>query len=175
MLSQFSLCKKLNLLNSLCFPRLEKLTAKFPVLPVPWPSCSTYPGHPSKVDTVKSVSMALLTSSKLKSFLLHDRSTTPGRLMSPSLYTMKKPLKITKKMLRSLNFIVNQCIAKGIAVDFCELALTLGRNTYWQSASVILDRSEHSKKVPFKNRKNCIEINKVCNLSDYVMPNIKTQ
>ena len=29
--AQFSLCKKLNLLNSLCFPCLEKLTAKFPV------------------------------------------------------------------------------------------------------------------------------------------------
>ena len=36
---QFSLCKKLNLLNSLCFPCLEKLTAKFPVFPVPWPPC----------------------------------------------------------------------------------------------------------------------------------------
>ena len=39
MLAQFSLCKKLNLLNSLCFPCLEKLTAKFPVFPVPWPPC----------------------------------------------------------------------------------------------------------------------------------------
>ena len=33
-LSQFSLCKKL---NSPCFPRLEKLTSKFPVFSVPWP------------------------------------------------------------------------------------------------------------------------------------------
>ena len=40
MLPQFSLCKKLNLLNSLCFPCLEKLTAKFPVFPVPWPPWS---------------------------------------------------------------------------------------------------------------------------------------
>ena len=39
MLPQFSLCKELNLLNSLCFPCLEKLTAKFPVFPVPWPPC----------------------------------------------------------------------------------------------------------------------------------------
>ena len=37
MLGQFSLCKKLNLLNSLCFPCLEKLTAKFPIFPVPSP------------------------------------------------------------------------------------------------------------------------------------------
>ena len=45
-LAQFSLCKKLNLLNSLCFPCLEKLTAKFPVFPVPWPSClSLEPRH----------------------------------------------------------------------------------------------------------------------------------
>ena len=41
MLPQFSLCKKLNLLNSLCFPCLEKLTAKFPVFPVPWPPCKS--------------------------------------------------------------------------------------------------------------------------------------
>ena len=40
-MAQFSLCKKLNLLNSLCFPCLEKLTAKFPVFPVPWPPCHT--------------------------------------------------------------------------------------------------------------------------------------
>ena len=38
-MAQFSLCKKLNVLNSLCFPCLEKLTAKFPVFPVPWPPC----------------------------------------------------------------------------------------------------------------------------------------
>ena len=38
-LAPFFLCKKINLLNSLCFPCLEKLTAKFPVFPVPWPPC----------------------------------------------------------------------------------------------------------------------------------------
>ena len=42
MLPQFSLCKKLNLINSLCFPCLEKLTAKFPVFPVPWPPWKDY-------------------------------------------------------------------------------------------------------------------------------------
>ena len=39
MSAPFSLCKKIHLLNSLCFPCLEKLTAKFPVFPVPWPPC----------------------------------------------------------------------------------------------------------------------------------------
>ena len=33
------MCKKLNLVNCLCFPCLEKLTAKFPVFPLAWPRC----------------------------------------------------------------------------------------------------------------------------------------
>ena len=43
LITKFPLCKKLNLLNSLHFPCLEKLTAKFPVFPVPWPPwCNLY-------------------------------------------------------------------------------------------------------------------------------------
>ena len=50
---QFSLCKKLNLLNSLCFPCLEKLTAKFPVFPVPWPPCIIY-YHVQVIRTIRN-------------------------------------------------------------------------------------------------------------------------
>jgi hypothetical protein len=43
---------------------------------------SAYPGHPSKVETVNKVIMALPTSSKWKSFLSHVRLPTRGLLMS---------------------------------------------------------------------------------------------
>ena len=37
---------------------------------------TTYYGHPSNVETVKSVSMALATSSKLSGLLIHSLSTS---------------------------------------------------------------------------------------------------
>ena len=80
MLPQFSLCKKLILLNSLCFPCLEKLTAKFPVFPVPWPPCKGFVALYVKKDETSTYSLwsqsavfnlQLLTSFPLRFLYLH--------------------------------------------------------------------------------------------------------
>ena len=68
MLPQFSLCKKLNLLNSLCFPCLEKLTAKFPVFPVPWPPCNE--GHSNFFPQLRILTTMYSKTCHLRSLFL---------------------------------------------------------------------------------------------------------
>ena len=55
---------------------------------------NTYYGQPSNVDTVKRVSKALLTSSKLRGLLIHSLFSTDGLLMSSPIYSIYCPLQI---------------------------------------------------------------------------------